>query len=230
MKKPETPAREFISPSDLTFGLSTCRRCLWIKYWYKVILPGTFPLVGTFSSMQENNFRGFSTTTIDSSLRPGKVTKLAGWVRSTHLLVNGETTRWRINGKYDLVAENDDGTVALIDCKVSDSSRDSGEFYSPQLEAYAYALEQPATGKSVEVATMGLLVWKPEKVIEQLGAFGIAMKQSYLPVERDHLKFTAVLSDLIQMLEGPMPEAGPECLTCNYLVERLALNNITDGE
>jgi CRISPR/Cas system-associated exonuclease Cas4 (RecB family) len=223
MKKPDVPAREFISPSDLTFGLSTCKRCLWIKYWYKVILPGAFPLVGTFSAMQEKNFRGFSTTTISSSLRPGKVTKLGEWVRSTHLKVDGETTRWRINGKYDLVAENDDGTVALIDCKVSDSTRDSGEFYAPQLEAYAYALEQPANGRAIEVASIGLLVWKPEKVIEQMGAFGISMKQTYIPVDRDVEKFTNVIGELIEMLEGPLPDAGLECVTCNYLVERLAL-------
>ena len=225
MKRPEAPAREFISPSDLTFGLSTCRRCLWIKYWHKVILPGAFPLVGTFSAMQEKNFRGFATTTIDPSLRAGRITKLGEWVRSTHLKVNGEQTRWRINGKYDLVAENEDGTVALIDCKVSDSARDSGEFYSPQLEAYAYALEQPASGKAVEVATMGLLVWKPERVIEQLGAFGIAMKQTYVAVPRDQIKFQEVMSDLITMLEGPFPDAGAECVTCNYLVERLRLED-----
>ena len=223
MKRPETPAREFISPSDLTFGLSTCKRCLWIKYWHKVIMPGAFPLVGTLSALQERTFRNFSTTSIDPALRPGRVTKLAGWVRSTHLQINGESTRWRINGKYDLVAENEDGTVALIDCKVSDSDRDSGEFYSPQLEAYAYALEQPATGNSVEVATMGLLVWKPEKIIEQNGAFGLAMRQSYIPVARDQSKFMAVIADLISVLEGELPDSGSECATCNYLVERLKL-------
>jgi hypothetical protein len=91
------------------------------------------------------------------------------------------------------------------------------------LEAYAYALEQPATGKSVEVASMGLLVWKPDKVIEQLGAFGIAVKQTYIPVARDQEKFQAVISDLISVLEGPLPGAGPQCSTCNYLVERLGL-------
>ena len=225
MRKPALPAREFISPSDLTFGLSTCKRCLWIKYWHKVIMPGAFPLVGTLSALQERNFRNFSTSAIDPSLRPGRVTKLAGWVRSTHLKVNGETTRWRINGKYDLVAENDDGTVALIDCKVSDSDRDSGDFYSPQLEAYAYALEQPATETAVEVATMGLLVWKPERVIEQLGAFGLAMKQSYIPVPRDQEKFLAVIADLISVLEGDLPDAGSECSTCNYFSERFELES-----
>ena len=77
MKKPVKPARENISPSDLTFGLSTCKRCLWIKYWFKVSSPMVMPLVGTLSSLQEEYFQGADMPTIDSTLRPGKVTKLS---------------------------------------------------------------------------------------------------------------------------------------------------------
>ncbi len=226
MRKPAIPAREYISPSDLTFGLSTCKRCLWIKYWHKVVMPGAFPLVGTFSSLQEKAFRGVATQDIDPSLRPGRVTKLAEWVKSKPLEVNGQESRWRILGKYDLVAENEDGTVALIDCKVSDSARDSGEFYSPQLEAYAFAMEHPAAGKALDVASMGLLVWNPNKVIgtnSQEYAFGVS--QTYIPVPRDHDKFLGVMSDFINVLEGPLPLPGPTCATCNYLTERLALEN-----
>lgn len=226
MKKPAVPARENISPSDLTFGLSTCKRCLWIKYWHKVIMPGAFPLVGTFSSLQEKTFRGVATQDIDASLRPGRVTKLAEWVKSKPLVINGDVSRWRILGKYDLVAENEDGTVALIDCKVSDSARDSGEFYSPQLEAYAFAMENPAAGKALDVASMGLLIWKPNEVIganAQTYAFGV--RQSYVPVARDHEKFLSVIGDFINVLEGPLPLPGPTCTTCNYLTERLALED-----
>ena len=57
MIKPAKPARENISPSDLTFRLSTCKRCLWIKYWYKVTMPGAFPLVGTMAALQEEHFQ-----------------------------------------------------------------------------------------------------------------------------------------------------------------------------
>lgn len=226
MRKPAIPSRENISPSDLTFGLSTCKRCLWIKYWHKVTMPGAFPLVGTFASLQENVFRGVSSVDIDPSLRPGRVTKLAEWVKSRPLVVNGEESRWRILGKYDLVAENDDGTIALIDCKVSDSTRDSGDFYSPQLEAYAYALERPAAGRAAVVATMGLLVWNPIKVLgtdSQSYAFGVSQK--YLPVPRDQERFEKVISDFIQVLEGPLPDSGPTCPTCNYLLARLALED-----
>ena len=224
MRKPETPARENISPSDLTFGLSTCKRCLWIKYWHKVVMPGAFPLVGTLAALQEKNFKGALTQAIDPALRPGKVTKLAEWVKSIPIAIDGKVTRWRILGKYDLVAENDDGTIALFDCKVSDSTRDSGEFYSPQLEAYAYALENPAAGRPASVATMGLLVWKPDQVIRtETGNYGFGVKQSYLPVPRNQSKFLAVIHDFIAVLEGPLPDSGSECTTCKYLVERLRL-------
>ena len=227
MKKPLKPARENISPSDLTFGLSTCKRCLWIKYWYKLIMPGQFPLVGTFASLHEAHFHGADMSTIDASLRPGTVTKWGEWVKSGPLHINGVDTRWRILGKYDLVSTNNDGTIGLIDCKVSDSARDNGAFYSPQLEAYAYALENPAVGKPQSVASIGLLVWNPSTAIGQSKeSYGFGVFQKYLPVERDVPNFLRTIEDLIDVLEGELPDAGPECTTCTYLRARNAMDNL----
>jgi hypothetical protein len=76
---------------------------------------------------------------LDPSLRPGKITKWGEWVKSDYITINGTKTPWRILGIYDVLAENEDGTLGLIDCKVSDSERDNGQFYAPQLESYAFA-------------------------------------------------------------------------------------------
>ena len=225
MIKPAKPARENISPSDLTFGLSTCKRCLWIKYWFKVTMPGQFPLVGTMAELQEEHFQWADMPTIDPSLRPGKVTKWGEWVKSKPLVVNGAETRWRILGKYDLVATNEDGTIGLIDCKVSDNQRDNGQFYSPQLEAYAFSLENPAAGRAHTVASIGLLVWKPTTAIgTSIDDYGFGVFQKYVPVERDQANFLKVIGEFINVLEGELPDAGPECQTCNYLVARNALD------
>ena len=225
MIKPAKPARENISPSDLTFGLSTCKRCLWIKYWFKVTMPGQFPLVGTMAELQEEHFQGADMPTIDPSLRPGKVTKWGEWVKSKPLVVNGAETRWRILGKYDLVATNEDGTIGLIDCKVSDNQRDNGQFYSPQLEAYAFSLENPAAGRAHTVASIGLLVWKPTTAIgTSIDDYGFGVFQKYVPVERDQANFLTVIGEFINVLEGELPDAGPECQTCNFLVARNALD------
>jgi hypothetical protein len=227
MNKPAKPARENISPSDLTFGLSTCKRCLWIKYWYKLIMPGQFPLVGTFASMQEEHFHRADMPTIDPSLRPGTVTKWGEWVKSKPIQLNGVDTRWRILGKYDLVSTNEDGTIGLIDCKVSDSARDNGAFYSPQLEAYAYALENPAAGKPATVASIGLLVWNPVSASgENKASYGFSVTQKYLPVERDVANFLSTIEEFIRVLEGDLPDAGSECTTCTYLTSRNALDKL----
>jgi hypothetical protein len=139
MNKPEVPARDTIAPSDLTFGLSTCRRCLWLKYWFKFDMKKEFPLVKPLADSQEEHFRRASMQDISPTLKPGVVKQWGQWVKSAPIKVNGFETRWKILGIYDLLGHYEDGTVGIIDCKVSDSDRDNGPFYAPQLEAYAHA-------------------------------------------------------------------------------------------
>jgi hypothetical protein len=217
--KPESPARDTIAPSDLTFGLSTCKRCLWIKYWFKITMPGQFPLVKPLSAAQEEHFRRASMPDLDPSLAPGVVKQWGQWVKSAPIEVDGKVTRWRILGIYDLLAHYDDGSVGIIDCKVSDSERDNAQFYAPQLEAYAYALENPEKGKPFPVSSMGLLIWKLAGITET------SVTQQYLHVTRDQAQFNSLISDLIDVIEGDLPEAGPDCDTCNYLIKRLAIES-----
>jgi hypothetical protein len=187
-------------------------------------LPGQFPIVGTLSKLQEAQFRGASMPDLDPSLRPGKITKWGEWVKSDYISINGAKTPWRILGIYDVLAENDDGTLGLIDCKVSDSERDNGQFYAPQLESYAFALENPAAGKAREVASMGLLVWKPSSVLgDNANNYGFGVEQKYIAVEREPETFFKVIEELITVIDGDFPDSGSGCGTCNYLTQRLGL-------
>lgn len=224
--RPDKPARDTIAPSDLTFGLSTCKRCLWIKYWFKVTMPGQFPLVKPLADAQEEHFRRASMQDLDPSLPVGVVKQWGQWVKSAPLVIGGRQTTWKILGIYDLLAHYEDGTVGIIDCKVSDSDRDNGAFYSPQLEAYAHALENPDRGKPFSVSTMGLLVWKLNGITETAdGAHGFGVTQHYLPVERDSAKFEALLEELIGVIEGELPDSGESCPTCNYLTQLAELQS-----
>ena len=227
IKRPEKPARETIAPSDLTFGLSTCKRCLWIKYWFKVTMPGQFPLVKPLADAQEEHFRRASMQDLDPNLAPGVIKQWGQWVKSAPLVIAGRETTWKILGIYDLLAHYEDGSIGIIDCKVSDSDRDNGAFYAPQLEAYAHALENPDRGKPFPVSSMGLLVWRLNGVTPTAeGSFGFGVTQHYLPVERDSQKFNALLEELIDVIEGDFPDAGPECPTCTYLVQRAEIQSL----
>lgn len=225
--RPDKPARDTIAPSDLTFGLSTCKRCIWIKYWFKVTMPGQFPLVKPLADAQEEHFRRALMQDLDPSLPVGVVKQWGQWVKSAPLVISGRQTTWKILGIYDLLAHYEDGSVGIIDCKVSDSDRDNGAFYAPQLEAYAHALENPDRGKPFPVSSMGLLVWKPNGITATAdGSYGFGVTQHYLPVERDSKKFHALLEELVDVIEGEFPNAGSECPTCNYLVQRAEIQSI----
>jgi hypothetical protein len=168
---------------------------------------------------------------ISPTLKAGVVKQWGQWVKSAPIKVNGFETRWKILGIYDLLGHYTDGSVGIIDCKVSDSERDNGPFYAPQLEAYAYALENPDKGKPFPVSSMGLLIWKLAGVTETgpselaSNSHGFGVNQHYVPVERDTETFTALLEELITIIEGAMPESGPECNLCNYLIKRAELEN-----
>ena len=231
MKKPATPAREFIAPSDLTFGFSTCKRCIWIKYWFSFELKKDFPLVKSLSTFQEEHFRRAPMPSIDPSLPAGTVKQWGQWVKSKNIVINGVETQWKLRGIYDLLGHYDDGTVGIIDCKVSDSERDSGDFYAPQLEAYAYTLENPLSGKVFPVQTMGLLIWKLGGVAETrpnefvANSMGFGVNQVYVPVQRDPERLARLLEEFITVIDGEMPDAGSQCHACNFLDGRLALEN-----
>lgn len=224
MIKPAEPTRTTIRPSDLTFGLSTCHRCLWLFYWFKLDMPKIMPLVSPLSAMQEKAFRNVDLHDIDARLPKGKVTRFGQKVKSQNFIVNGETTRWALAGKYDLLSENEDGTASLIDCKVSKNEETQGSHYAPQLEAYVFAIEHPAVGEAEQVASIGLLKWNPDKVIgvdPSTYAFGVT--QEYEAVERDVDGFYKLMASCIEMLEGPMPDSGEKCNTCKYVNDRMII-------
>jgi hypothetical protein len=221
MKKPAEPTRTTIRPSDLTFGLSTCHRCLWLFYWFKLDLPKIMPLVSPLSAMQEKAFRNANLRDIDPGLPKGKITKFGQKVTSKKFMINGEKTRWCLAGKYDLLSENEDGTASLIDCKVSKNDQDQSALYGPQLEAYVFALEFPEVGQPEKVATIGLLKWNPDRVLgNDPATYAFGVTQEYEAVERNVDGFYKLMKDCIEMLEGPMPTSGEKCNTCKYLNDR----------
>ena len=230
MKKPEKPAREFIAPSDLTFGFSTCKRCIWIKYQFSFELKKDFPLVKSLSTFQEEYFRRAPMPALDPSLPSGTVKQWGQWLKSKNIVINGVETQWKLRGIYDLLGHYDDGTVGIIDCKVSDSERDSGDFYAPQLEAYAYTIEKPLSGRVFPVKTMGLLIWKlagvaqtrPNEVAANTMGFGT--NQVYVPVERNPEKLQSLLADFISVIDGEFPDAGENCEVCKYYEKRVELS------
>ncbi len=217
--------KTFISPSDLTFGWSNCHRCLWLRYNEGVYAPMAMPLVGTLSALQEGFYARLGTHEMNPKLPRGHVVDAGGWVVSAPLTVAGRVTEFRLRGKYDLLVQFEDGAHGVIDCKVSGSESDKASFYAPQLEAYAFALENPESGDVRAVSHTGLLVWQPT------GAGGSAdegytfsVDSFWQPVARDPQRLAHLLADFIALISAdqPPPSAG-ECRDCGYVAKRQSL-------
>jgi hypothetical protein len=156
----------------------------------------------------------------------GSVTHWGESVESIPLVINGVESRWRIKGKYDIVASLDDGTHALIDCKVTTSEMkdDKVDLYWPQLESYAYALENPLKGDPLKVSETGLLMWRVVGAQSDLtDAFAFTCDKEYLTAGRQPEKYQKFITKVIDMLDGEIPESGEKCTTCKFVQKRETL-------
>ena len=213
--------REFISPSDLTFAWDGCHRCLWLNYNHQIKAPLFMPLVGDLAAMQEATYQGKSSTDMHPDIPEGTVWKLADWVESTKIVVDGVETNYAIRGKYDLVMEFPDGTYGIVDCKFQSRDSDKSKFYAPQLEAYAFALENPAKKAPIKISHMGLLVWSPVKIRgASSGNFGMELKCSWYPAPRDPQGLQERLTNFIKLIQGDAPVAKDNCEQCRYISAR----------
>ena len=217
--------KTFISPSDLTFGWSNCHRCLWLRYNEGVYAPMAMPLVGTLSALQEGFYARLGTQEMNPMLPTGRVVDAGGWVVSEALTVGGQETQFRIRGKYDLLVQFETGDYGVIDCKVSGSESDKASFYSPQLEAYAYALEHPESGDTRPVSHTGLLVWNPTGAGgSSTQGYSFSVDAYWQPVARDGERLATLLADFIAVIsaEQPPPSASA-CRDCAYVASRQSL-------
>ncbi len=225
--------RTNLSPSALTFSWDNCHRCLWLEYNHQLRVPATMPLVGELAEMQESYFFSASglaagTPVLTTSMHPdiplGKVVSHGGWVQSTPIKVNGEDTHLDIRGKYDLLIEFDNGTYGVIDCKMQANESNKSKFYSPQLEAYAYALENPVKGEPKKVSVLGIYAWSLDKPWGDVNfGFGYRVKSSWYPIERDPIALEKRLTDFVTMVNGDMPESKASCKQCSYIADRDAI-------
>lgn len=179
------------------------------------------PLVGELSAMQENHFNAATSAQLHPEIKEGRVLDRGGWVKSVPIPYNGQPSPYAIRGKYDLLMKFDDGTYGVIDCKFQGKDNDKSDFYSPQLEAYAYALENPVSGEAKEVSVIGLLVWSPKKPLgDPQSGFSLGLNSSWFPITRNPAGLHERLQDFIEVISGPTPVRPTGCETCKFIAER----------
>jgi hypothetical protein len=149
------------------------------------------------------------------SMPPGVFVGGDRWVKSAPIVIPGSGSACLIRGRVDVLVDCDDGTTAVIDMKTAEPGAGHTEKYSRQLHAYALALEQPASGPSRPVGTIGLLCFVPETFwVDPVGA-ALTGDLQWIEIERDADAFVAFLREVVSVLDQPEPPLpDPDCPWC----------------
>ena len=210
-----------ISPSDLTFLWDGCKKCFYLKIKHNLVFKGPFP--GMFSKMgnlTSNFYLDKPSTEISPDLPAGSVKFREKWVKSIPISFPDTSTQIVIKGRFDAIISFDDGSYGIIDYKTSDASEEKAAFYSRQLSAYAYALENPAPNALLlsPITRLGLFVITPDR-FEQLpnGELAFVTKTTWMDIPRDDATFLALLREVVSVLDlTSPPDPADDCGLCNY--------------
>ena len=209
-----------LSPSDLTYLFEGCKYCFSLKIKHGITQP-SMPMPGIFASIagqQKEFYTNRRTETFSHELPPGIIAFGEQRVESSPIMIAGIETTCYIKGRFDLVTKFDDGSFGIIDCKTSRPSESKTQMYGRQLQAYAYALENPAPGQlSLKPITkLGLLYFEPttfeqQSINEQLFKGDLVWHE----VMKDDAEFINFIHSVLAILDSN--DVTPQmCHTCEY--------------
>jgi hypothetical protein len=211
-----------LSPSDLTFLWDECQRCFYLKVVRKFNRPSTaFPKIfNIIDLLMKDFFYALPANEISPDLPPGKVAFSSKWVYSQPISFNHREASCYIRGIFDTVLEFDDGSFAVVDFKTTKPKAEHISFYSRQLNAYSYALENPNPGKFSlsPISKMGLLCVEPVSMSRtQDGNLAYEGDVTWLECPKDDQLFLSFIDSVLEVLDSPDPPApSPNCSFCQY--------------
>lgn len=210
-----------LSPSDLTFLWDGCKLCFYLKVKHHLVHRGPFPgMFGKMGDLTSNYYLDKPTSELSSALPAGRVKFREQWVKSAPIRFPEPASQCIIRGRFDAIMAFDDGAYGIIDYKTADATEEKAAFYSRQLSAYAYALENPAPGAlSISPITrLGLFIITPDR-FERLpnGEIAFITRTTWMDVPRDDATFLALIKEIVTLLDEPTPpEQAEDCGLCNY--------------
>ena len=210
-----------ISPSDLTFSWDACKYCFYLKVKHNIVYRGPFPgIFGRMANLTSEFYLGKPASEISPDLPPGIVRYRERFVKSAPIAVPGAASQCYIYGRYDAVIEFEDGSYGVVDYKTSDAKEEQAAFYSRQLSAYAYALENPAPGAQglAPVSRLGLFVITPDRYERATtGEMTFLQRTTWMDIPRDDAAFLGLMGEVLALLDSPHPpESADNCELCKY--------------
>lgn len=208
-----------LSPHALAhFKDDWCNRCWWLAMNHQ-IKPPSMPFPRVLNIADEQMKKAFLGQRLDWLGIPGTVrTDKKTWVLSRPAEVSGGQIE--IGGFPDAIADLDDGSVAVIDYKMSEVKESNAIRYEPQLNAYKYALENPSDGLPLNVTQLWLVVWTPGQMAvspDEMHPQPFMGSLSSMQVQVQDGLIERLMETHGKLLFGPVPLPSGSCEMCSYM-------------
>lgn len=212
-----------LSPSDLTFLYEGCKRCFYLKVVNNISQP-SIPLPSIFSKIAgllKSYYTGKDTRELHVALPPGTVNYGEKYVKSKNIRLSSHNATCFFSGRFDITISFEDGTYGIIDFKTGHPNDEYVPFYSRQLHAYAYALENAASGALTlsPITKIGLMYFYPSRINQNsIERLSYEAEINWIEIKKDYKSFLKFVEEVLGVLESPEPpEPSPTCKWCEYL-------------
>lgn len=203
-----------LSPSDFAYLYQECKCCYYLKVKHGIARVQT-PFPAIFSALNtrlQGSLIGRDLRELSPVLPPGIVESQEGFVESK--VIPG--TELYVKGKYDLLIKQPDGSYLIVDFKISEPQEEKKAMYQSQLLSYHYAFENPAHGDTKHITKLGLIIMYPDGVKFENGEAVINFPPRWLEIELKKDNFTNFITEINDLITGPIPSENPECKWCEY--------------
>lgn len=218
-----------IAPSDFAYLFRECPRCTYLKLRHGLPRP-YMPFPSVFHQLDKllrGHHDGRELRELIPDAPPGKI-------NTRSLSLKAEVERggvvFRISGRTDAHIDHPDGSMTILDFKVTGSDPQADR-YLCQLAAYALGAEQTLHRP---VAAVGLLIVTPvdTRPTPTQAETLLSTTNRYALVPWDAPRRDILLSELdrlAELLTGPLPQPDGKCSVCSYTARFVQSVLIPDG-
>lgn len=204
-----------LSPSDFGYLWNDCRFCYVQKVKHGRVASSIFPaMFGRINNLLQTSIMGKNLQEVHPDLPSGIIEIQEGFLKSIPI---PKATDCYIQGRFDILTKLDDGTHTIIDFKITPPDEEKLlARYSSQLQAYKFALENPASGKPYKISKLGIVSVNPEEMRLESGKIVFTAVPRYHEVADDQEGFLSLINEISGVLNGEPPLPSATCGLCNY--------------
>ena len=213
------------SPSEFAFDHAGCKRCYYEKKVNNIKVSLPFPSIfSKLDKLQKEYYHNKSSEVLDSSVEEGVIKTDYAKMQNSKILEDNKGRNFKLKGKIDAYIKHKD-SYSIIDFKVTNISEAKIDTYGTQLLSYALMFEYPEKDNLhlTPINKLGIFCFEPKIMQDVNNSPNFKMATKYYDIKRDDNKMIKIITDIIDLLEGPIPASDIKCSICTIL-ERKKIN------